>query len=154
MRFSQERRVIPAFIFVVLGTALWLVPTSGIAQDSYQEQVDEMLNTAEIVARSRGYSTTHYRHHGRLNSGEYRNVTLQLDKGVEYMIVGQCDEDCSDIDIWLYDESDNQIDEDTLSDDTPVVIVTPRWTGRFSYTIKMYACSIEPCYYGVGVYGR
>jgi hypothetical protein len=86
---------------------------------------------------------------GRLNDGTYRvhNVTLRAD--VEYTFVGACDRDCSDLDLQLYDENGNLIDEDLLSDDVPVVTVTPSWTGRFRVKVIMADCSISPCGYAI-----
>lgn len=86
---------------------------------------------------------------GMLNDGYYRvhNVTLRED--VEYTFVGSCDNDCSDLDLQLFDENGNLIDEDLLRDDYPVVSVTPRWTGRFRIKVIMAECSVNPCGYTI-----
>jgi hypothetical protein len=125
-----------------------------IAQSSYENEVRRLLNLTQNLANSRGFSSTHSRYEGQLNAGQERTVTLNLDRGTSYMIVAQCDSDCSDVDMWLYDENGNLIDEDVLVDDTPIVNVTPVRNASFSLRTRMISCSAEPCYYGIGVYGQ
>ncbi|MFU7529591.1 hypothetical protein [Qipengyuania sp. ASV99] len=134
---------------LALGAA---VPT--IAQSSYEEEVNRLLNLTQNIANSRGFSSSHARYNGQLRNSEERTVTLDLNSGTSYMMIAQCDRDCSDIDMWLYDENGNLIDEDVLVDDTPIVEVTPIRSARFSLRTRMITCSVEPCYYGVGVYAQ
>ena len=126
----------------------------SIAQSSYQEDVNRLLNLTQNLANQSGFSRSHSRHNGQLRNGQEETVTLLLDAGTSYMMVAQCDSDCSDIDLWLYDEKGNLIDEDTLVDDTPVLNVTPVRDARFSMRARMISCNVEPCYYGIGVYER
>lgn len=128
------------------------VPT--IAQSSYEAEVNRLLNLTQNIANSRGFSSSHARYNGQLRNSEERTVTLDLNSGASYMMIAQCDRDCSDIDMWLYDENGNLIDEDVLVDDTPIVEVTPIRSARFSLRTRMITCSVEPCYYGVGVYAQ
>ncbi|BDI61474.1 hypothetical protein [Qipengyuania nanhaisediminis] len=123
------------------------------AQGVYEQEVNRLLDLTRNIASSRGFSSTHSRHNGQLNQGQEETVTLDLSAGMSYMMVAQCDRDCSDIDLWLYDENGNLIDEDVLVDDTPIVNVTPRRSARFSLRTGMINCSVQPCYYGIGVYG-
>ncbi len=138
-----------AIAAVALGIA---VP--AVAQSSYEQQIDRLLNMTQNLANSRGFSSTHARYNGQLRNGQERSVTLDLEAGVGYMMVAQCDNDCSDIDMWLYDENGNLIDEDVLVDDTPITNVTPIRNARFTLRTRMISCSVEPCYYGIGVYGQ
>ena len=113
-----------------------------------------MLNLTQNIANQRGFSSTHNRYNGQLRAGQEETVTLDLNAGTSYMMVAQCDSDCSDIDMWLYDENGNLIDEDVLVDDTPIVEVTPIRNARFSLRARMISCSVQPCYYGIGVYAQ
>ncbi|MGC1525491.1 MAG: hypothetical protein WA783_05525, partial [Phormidesmis sp.] len=74
--------------------------------------------------------------------------------GVTYSLVGVCDEDCSDLDIVLYDDNGNIVASDLQPDDFPVVTVTPRWNAQFTINVRMVSCSIAPCRFGVGAFGR
>jgi hypothetical protein len=126
----------------------------AIAQNSHQDLVNSLLDAAEGLARNSGYNSTHSRYNGQLSEGQEKQVTIDLDAGTSYMIIAQCDGDCSDIDLWLYDENNNLIDEDVLEDDTPIVQVTPIRNARFRIRARMITCNVEPCYYGIGVYGQ
>ena len=139
-----------------LGAAMLVVGAAAptIAQNTYEQQVNRLLNQTQSIANGRGFSSSHSRYNGQLRSGQEETVTLNLDAGVSYMMVAQCDTDCSDIDMWLYDENGNLIDEDVLVDDTPIVEVTPIRNARFSLRTRMISCSVQPCYYGIGVYAQ
>jgi hypothetical protein len=119
MRFS------PRILAVIASTAL-LGGAAPIPPSSTPLELSGMLE--------HGYSRVH-------------NVTLR--SGVEYTFVGACDRDCSDLDLQLYDQNGNLIDEDLLRDDVPVVSVTPKWTGPFRVKVIMAACSISPCGYTI-----
>jgi hypothetical protein len=131
-----------------------VVATPAIAQSSYEALVNQLLDAAQGIARERGYSSTHSRHNGSLSNDQTETVTLDLDAGTSYLVIGVCDGDCSDLDLWINDENGYEIDSDVLEDDTPILEVTPVRNARFSVRTKMIACSAEPCYYGLGVYGR
>lgn len=91
---------------------------------------------------------------GALNQGASATHMVNLNAGMSYMIVAGCDVDCSDIDMQIYDENGNMIDEDVLDDDVPVLEVTPIRNAQFRLEIGMYACSIAPCGYQINVEGN
>jgi hypothetical protein len=91
---------------------------------------------------------------GSIRSTSSEDVSINLQPGVEAAILGVCDEDCSDIDLKLYDDGGNEIASNYEKDDHPIVRVTPIRAGRFKVHIYMATCSHEPCFYGVGVYVR
>jgi hypothetical protein len=68
--------------------------------------------------------------------------------------VGVCDNDCSDLDLVLYDADGDQVDSDVQTDDVPIVQVTPRETMRYRVKVLMPTCKTNPCWYGIGVYGK
>ena len=133
--------------------AAFLVTLTPTAQAQYTAQVRRQLDAAGSTLSREGYSRSHDYEIDNLDDDAEDSFTLTLTQGREYAIVGACDNDCSDIDFWLYDENDNLVDSDTSTDDIPIVRVTPRWTGTFRIRVKMFACSAEPCYYGIGVFG-
>ena len=91
---------------------------------------------------------------GTLAAGEDEEFELELEGGKTYIIVGVCDNDCSDLDLRLFDPNGREVASDLLTDDNPVVNVTPRRTGTYTVRAIMTSCSSEPCRYGIGVYGR
>jgi len=74
---------------------------------------------------------------------------VYLTRGVTYRAYGACDDDCSDLDMEIYDAAGNLADRDTSTNDTPYVQITPTQTGRAYVRVWLYACSSEPCTVGV-----
>ena len=54
-------------------------------------------------------------------------------------IYGECDRDCADLDINLYDSSGRLVDSDTLSDAQPVVVAP--YEGNFVVEVVMHECT-------------
>ncbi|HEU4883822.1 MAG TPA: hypothetical protein VFT45_16300 [Longimicrobium sp.] len=136
-----------------LGAAL-LVPTGARAQDAWVRQVRMQISQAGTNFEQQGYELTHHIYTGSLNDGGSEMVELELDVGMEYQIMGACDEDCTDLDFTLYDGNGNVVDSDLLEDDYPLVSVTVTRSGVFRVRVSMAACSAEPCRYGIGIFGR
>ena len=88
---------------------------------------------------------------GWLNNGASRTHTMTLRRGVDYTFTGECDGDCTDLDLRLYDASGNLVDSDVLPDDYPIVSVTPGATGAFRLRVTMARCTVNPCQYEVTV---
>ena len=137
---------------LLAATLLVALAPSATAQ-TYSNQVRAQLDAAEQALRGPGFRPTPDYEIGSLDDGAEESFTLRLSAEREYALVGACDADCDDMDFWLYDENDNLIDSDTSTDDVPIVRVTPRWSGTFRIRVRMYECSVEPCYYGSGVFG-
>jgi hypothetical protein len=142
--------------------ALALTAIAGLAvttaaaapQDEWTQQVRRLLQRAGQTLEERGYSMTHQIYTGSLNDDTNEYVTLRLDIGTQYQIMGACDTDCSDLDFTLYAPNGSQLDQDIELDDFPVVSVTPSRSGTYRLKVVMAACSAEPCRYGVGVFGK
>jgi hypothetical protein len=122
--------------------------------DRWTEQVRQQIRVAEALWLSSGYTKSHDTYYGDLRDGSYNNVSLNLRKGYRYNIVGLCDNDCRDIDLFIYDENNNLIARDVLTDSAPIVEVAPRWTGPFQLRISMADCRVNPCRYAVTVYAK
>jgi hypothetical protein len=131
-----------------------VLPSAAHAQDQWERQVRSLLQDAGKQVESRGYQLTHRIVTGSLNQGASETVSVDLDIGKEYEIIGVCDTDCSDLDTVLYDGTGNKVDEDVLQDDVPIVSVTVTRSGTFRVTVTMASCSNAPCRYGLGVFGK
>ncbi|RMG22671.1 MAG: hypothetical protein D6730_15995 [Bacteroidetes bacterium] len=116
--------------------------------------VEKQVMQIGLLLALDGYELTHEIEYDNLNEGRYDNYYFSLRQGWSYKIYAVCDGDCGDIDICLFDENGNEIDCDETSDDTPIVSVTPRWSGRFRLWVKMYDCDISPCRFGMAVFGK
>lgn len=129
-----------------------LLSAQPVAAQSYTNVVWEQLQTAYATADQRGYSTRNYIV-GKLNQDESDTWTFEFSPSVDYHIVSVCDGDCRDIDLFVYDENDNEIAADDDVDDNPSVNFTPTKTGaRYSIEVVMFECSVDPCYFGIGIF--
>jgi len=86
-----------------------------------------------------------------IRQGEERSFNVGLNANTSYRIIAECDADCTDIDMWIYDENGNLIDEDVLEDAIPILDVTPIRSAEFTVRLQMFACSIEPCSFEIQV---
>jgi hypothetical protein len=134
--------------------ALLAGAADAAAQDQWTQQVRGQLTAASQLFANEGFASTHEVVTGGLAEGATEQVEMELDAGVEYVIVGVCDVDCSDVDLFLRDPSGRVVDSDIELDDVPIVTVTPERTGTYSLEVRMVTCSAAPCRYGVGTYGR
>jgi hypothetical protein len=139
-------------VFAVQGGAV--ASAAGGQADPWDRQVRDMLVEAGKRLEGNGLSLTHQIQTGSLNEGASRSLSFTLDIGREYSILGLCDEDCTDVDLTLYDAAGRQVASDLEADDYPMVSVTPSRSGTYRVEVKMAACSEAPCRYGVGVFAR
>ena len=137
---------------LLLAGFLFATAVPASAQNAYTQQVMRYLDATRSALRGAGFSRVRAYTIGSINEGEERNYTFSLTRGRDYLLAGACDNDCSDIDFWLYDNNDNLIDSDTATDDIPQVRVTPARNGTFRLRIRMHACSTDPCYAGFGMF--
>jgi hypothetical protein len=92
---------------------------------------------------------------GSLDDSESETSVVTLRAGVEYVLVGVCDEDCSDLDIVLYRSGNSDaVARDLLRDDAPIVRHTPEYTAEYRVYVSMADCDVDPCGYAVRVYER
>ena len=100
-----------------------------------------------------GYELTHEPIINKLYRGNKYNITMNLQPGTSYAIVGVCDQDCLDMDLFLYDSKGNLVDYDRGSSDTPIVEVQPGYADTFIVQVSIPSCQALQCTFGVGVFG-
>ena len=144
------------FKIVPVVAGIFLAGTvSASAQDTkYERQVEGYLDQAENQLRDSGYRRAKQVYYDSLSENDEDLLSVNLDSDYDYIIVGACDNDCSDIDMALYDENDNEIDSDNETDSLPILNVSPAWDGEFSISVSMYECSNAPCAYGILIMSR
>ncbi len=134
-----------------LGAAFVFAPVALIAQD-YDAQVRGYLSSAASDLVGRGYRLQGSTHTGSIGEGESEDIYVTLGAG-DYVIMGACDEDCDDVDLFLY-VGDNEIDSDVDVDEFPMLLVDLTGSGGYRIAVNMFGCDVEPCWYAVGVYRR
>lgn len=139
----------------VIGIVLGLVSVLGGAREvsaqSYAQEVWAQLQEAYTVAAGSDYNLRNYIL-GSLNQSADSRWTFPLQAATEYVIIGACDTDCSDLDIEVLGPGGDVVARDDTADDVPVVTFRPTSAGTFSVRVNMYACSAQPCYFGFGIF--
>jgi hypothetical protein len=116
--------------------------------------VQSQLRAAVAEATSGGYSVQGRLIYGALNDGREEAIRVSLNAGTSYLIVGVCDEDCSDMDLILTDATGRSLAQDILDDDSPVLTIEIIRSGGYDLTVRMPDCSANPCGYGVAIMAR
>jgi len=142
-----------AFLACLVGAAL-LAPTAARAQNQWERTVRTQVRQHSQFLTDRGYGMSGDVFQGKLDSHESEYLTITLHPGTSYSFLGVCDEDCSDIDLRLFDPDGNEVDSDVGTDDWPIVKVTPSMSGKYQVKVIMASCSSNPCYYGIGVFTK
>jgi len=114
---------------------------------TYPELIGMLLDRVTEALEPSGFTQVGEHTISSLNDDASEDKFYYLQANVEYNIVGQCDGDCTDIDLTLY-LNGTEVDKDTSVDDYPVVRVTPTSAANYKVTTLMYECSSQPCFYG------
>lgn len=131
-----------------------VLPESGFCrspEESLKAQLMELAQLAEKAGYQISEETTHVDAMGNEVEETYE---FALNADTEYQIVGVCDDDCEDLDLILRDEKGNIIARDADKDSTPVVEVTPKWTGKFKLSVQMASCKDAPCGYAFTILSK
>jgi len=91
---------------------------------------------------------------GWLNDREEETKEYWLQRDVRYAFTATCDNDCTDIDLKLFNRRGELQVEDTDPDDIPQIVFTPPASGTYRLSVVMFRCTIEPCRYDVNQYRR
>ncbi len=139
----------------VIFTSIIINSDSTVRANEYEQQVrSQLLKHGANLISSHSYELSHNIGTGRINRGGNDIYTLNLIRNNRYAIIAVCDNDCSDIDLKVYDENNNLIAEDVAYDDYPLVNITPRWSGPFKVVVTVPGCRTEYCYFGVAAFRR
>lgn len=141
-------RVFAAATAVMGLGAMALVPTGAQAQDPTGAALVEYL--FEQVESELGFSSMASQV-GRQSAGGVQTVTFDLSAGGTYVLIGACDENCSDLDMIVRDSSGREVGRDEAPDDVPLVIMENARGGRYTVEVGMVTCDGQ-CHWGVGAY--
>lgn len=152
---TQQQAANPQGVQPVAGQGAQPAPPAGVqTAEAYQQQVMARLQQVNQAFIGQGFQAIDQPATGTLAQGQNTTFPANLSTGIEYRIVGVCDNDCADLDLVLYDQNNNVVSQDQLTDATPIVSVAPQWTGPFTVQVVMHNCAQAPCYYALALYGR
>jgi hypothetical protein len=122
--------------------------------DQWEAVVRSQLQEKGREAEQKGFQMSHEIFMGRLDDDANESLNIPLDAGTHYVMWGVCDQDCTDIDLTIYDPDGNKVGEDVATDDHPHLDLVANATGRYRVKVGMVTCSADPCRYGVGVWAK
>lgn len=134
---------------------LGIAGAAGAAPLHGQTPVDVVWDQLKVAAEemvAEGYFNMYY-FVSFLGQDEEQTWSVPLVAGAEYLVVGACDPDCSDLDLDIA-RNGSSVDADAAADDMPIVVVEQAETGEYEVTATMYECIAEPCFYGFVVLAR
>jgi len=113
---------------------------SRLAQDGYQADAGALPGDAVVGLLARSGSVM---------------LEINLRAGVQYLIAGGCDRDCTDLDLRvLAQDMRTVLGEDMAEDDVPVVTFTAPRSGPHLLAVMMPGCRTDLCYFGFRVLAK
>jgi hypothetical protein len=131
--------------------AMMVVPIALAAQrhNSFETVAKDQLRQGGASWLAIGFAIQGDVRTAVLNAHEADTLTFRLSADSQYVIQGQCDRDCGDIDLAVHDSGGALIASDVTNDNHPWVTLAPKATGTYSLRVVMVSCSAEPCYYAI-----
>ena len=124
---------------------------------AWQEQLQQQttIKSGEGYGNfsAQGYSLMDVAQTELIAASASSDVELNLPPGSEYVLLGVCDNDCSDLDLTLI-KGGMELDKDTTTDDWPILKVTPTSSSNYTVRVSMYNCSTSTCGYQLSVWKR
>jgi len=137
---------------VLLALAATALTADAVAQGNrWQQQVQQQLARAVVAFRAQRFAHQELSRQAALNNEESETFLVTLQAGVPYSFIGVCDVDCERLALGVATATGNDIAVDQSSGALPVVAFTPTMTASYRVTVRMAACRMSPCWYGVAV---
>ena len=124
--------------------------SGGSGTSEYTQQVQGYLSKLNDNTRTAGFKNVVAGPvFGSLDDDAEGSHDMTVIGGRDYVLFGACDNDCTDLDLLIYDGDGDLVRRDVEADDRPVLIFTPRKSGKYRIKVVMAVCSDEPCRYGL-----
>lgn len=133
---------------IALAAAAVLFSSPAQAQNVVMTQLD----SAAVLMRGEGFLPVDEPVLGSLEQGGDAEFELDLQAGVNYVVMGFCDGDCTDLDLVLTNSEGQEVEADRELDDYPVLTMAGGRGGTYVLSVQMATCTVEPCGYGVRVF--
>jgi hypothetical protein len=141
---------LPVIALAAMGAALLFAAPAAAQPNVVRTQLD----SAATLMSNEGFRLQDEVVTGDLRQGQDEQFELELQGGKTYIIIGVCDGDCTDLDMALSTASGEDVDSDYAEDDVPMVTVEVAQGATYRLMVRMAACSVEPCGFGVGVFAN
>jgi hypothetical protein len=136
----QKMRFVSVLVILFFGVALAQSRTA-------------LRNLENHVASNFPYlQASHTAYSDFLEEGESQTINITVSTTREYTIVGACDNDCSDLDFELRDDTGKFIADDTSYGEFPKVRAVLFPNTRYRLVVRMEECLDEPCGYAENLF--
>jgi len=131
-------------------------PSGGAApRGTYTTQVRGYLVRLATNARNLGFTRNAGGPvYGNLRDDATGSHQMTVTGGNEYILFGACDNDCTDVDLRIFDASGNLVMQDLAVNDTPTLQFRANGSGKYRVQVVMATCTRNPCYYGIQLMAR
>jgi len=136
---------------IAFAPALLVASPARAQGDRWERQVHRQLERAIASLGARGAVRSLAARVGTLDTDESESLTLTLQAGVSYVVVGTCDEDCERLGLVLSDLSSHDLAADRASDNAPLVRLVLHQTASYRVKVVMERCRMNPCRFGVAL---
>lgn len=130
-----------------LSTLLFVSPVAA-----QQDTVSRLFEKVTELFASKGLKPTGFEGRGTLSNGASQSLSVSFKSGTSLAIVGVCDENCKDLNIYVADSKGNEVGSDVQDDDTPLAIVEK--PGTYSVRVEMKACGASKCNFGIKAFSN
>ena len=151
----MQRRILVLLISCTLLTAATAWAAASQSPGQWHDTATQKITRIwQELKAAEGFGYARDAVFGSLEEGDDEYFEFEFVGHRDYVVVGICDNDCSDLDLLLYDYDDNVIMQDVDPDDEPVLVIPAGRSGTYYIEAAMPSCSVEPCYYAVQVFHR
>jgi len=135
----------PLTLAMIGGAMLCAAPAAAQVR-----MVDQLLERADRVYAEHDYVKLGWERQSVLKKGAEQIFTITLTGGKEYSLIGVCDSDCENLDIYVTDDKGREVTKDDEPDDYPVVYI--KQGGTMTIRVVMKGCYDSPCEFGIKAY--
>jgi hypothetical protein len=136
-----------AAIACALGATL--LASQPAAAQEWEVLRDALLEMLSDVLLVDGYVYAGFAHEGTLAEGKSEDVPIRLGAGLDFAIVGECEAECSNLDLALYDAAGAMIASDFMLDEFPFIKTIPAASAPYRLRVRMTGCRASTCRYAV-----
>ena len=140
-------------IAVLFSTLLNRAATAG-PLEQYEQEVTNQLQHAIQTAKNEGYQLSFPPNVAKLARKAEAPKMVLLYPNREYSFVAVCDRNCEQLKLAIKDKDGKSIMVTPTADPVAVVTFKPPSENRYQITVKMEKCSLQSCYFGLGIFAK
>lgn len=136
--------------WAIAATVLAGAASPALGQNIYISQLyNQVLENADIMGA--GYALDAFGVQRMLPGDSFR-IPVAVPANVNLTVMGDCDEDCVDMDVAVYDQGGAMLDDDILPDNFPVVSITSGSSTYLEVEMTMVDCQAAYCYAAYSIF--